>query len=712
MATLIKSVSFQNFYNYYGSFEQNIYRFKEGINIVNADNNMGKSKFYNGILWILKDTVYDSDLKRMVNASSSFQKMASGKALNEETNFIVGVNITFVENVDKYSVSKIVQFKKNGDSWKTNEKLEILQTIDNRDIPVLDVAEKGKIVQKIIPVELMNYALLQGESMEQLVDLSSHNGLSSTIEVLAGIRNLVEICDISKDLSQKAKKFSNEKEKEINSTNNKVTELIKERETLESRIDSTTTQIEIYKTELSEAKKNKDTLEARLLNAQNREKFRGIQKTLQIEIDKLKEKKNGSEKNITTLLFSENSPWLLMGLQYQISLFDQRRQNLTSEIATQKAMDNSIKLPENSPDIPSLQRMLRTEICEVCGRPATINSEHWKHIKMVMERPINKENTNKNEFSSFYSGIQTTVGSFSLSIPKIAQAIQEYRDELDTIDEVINRKEEEKETAKLEFLNAGGSDNNADVTDRQNISDYTLAEKTIEKKDEDIKKAEKFTKDWNARLKQIEEEIKSINTNSEIESYRNFRDTMCCIESIFLNSKDRIFNEILKLLEINANTKYSELTQGNLSEGGKLNFSKQADGTVQVSIKNINDGELTGLGTGFQRMKQLSIIMAIISSKIGNKQFDYPFISDAPFSEFGDNFINNFFKIAPNVFMQSIIFIKELYDTNSENFLNDLGNRILQKMENGDIPGTFYVNVIEEKADTTNLVTKNKCYKV
>jgi DNA sulfur modification protein DndD len=47
-----------NFYNYYGSFEQNTYRFREGINIVNADNNMGKSKFYNGILRILKDEVH------------------------------------------------------------------------------------------------------------------------------------------------------------------------------------------------------------------------------------------------------------------------------------------------------------------------------------------------------------------------------------------------------------------------------------------------------------------------------------------------------------------------------------------------------------------------------------------------------------------------------------------------------------------------------
>ena len=51
MATIIKSVSFENFYNYYGDFIQNEYEFTTGINIVNADNNMGKSKFYNGFMW-------------------------------------------------------------------------------------------------------------------------------------------------------------------------------------------------------------------------------------------------------------------------------------------------------------------------------------------------------------------------------------------------------------------------------------------------------------------------------------------------------------------------------------------------------------------------------------------------------------------------------------------------------------------------------------
>ena len=93
-----------------------------------------------------------------------------------------------------------------------------------------------------------------------------------------------------------------------------------------------------------------------------------------------------------------------------------------------------------------------------------------------------------------------------------------------------------------------------------------------------------------------------------------------------------------------------------------------------------------------------------------NQQFDYPFISDAPFSEFGDNFVYNFFKIAPQVFTQSIILIKDLYDPNSVDYLNDKGSKILEKMKKSEIRGTFYINVVEEKADATNLVTKNKCY--
>lgn len=718
MATIIQSIGFQNFYNYYGSFQDNTYNFERGINIINADNNMGKTKFYNGILWVLKKIVYDSDEKRMIGENSSprldtnyYHKMASKKALTEGNNFDMGVNIVFAENGNKYSVQKMVQFTRVNSRWNTNEKLDIIQTINNRDIPINDITDKDRIINKLIPSEVINYALLQGESMEELVDLSSHDGLSSTIEALAGIRNLIEMNNLSMSLSARANKLFTDKQREINSANQTITDLINKREELEDRVNKIQDEIETYKTELSKAIEIKENLEAILLNATNREKFRGLIDKFDDDLAKLEEEKSEKEKDITSMLFSESSPWLLMGLEEEIGVFDTKRQQLTSELAIQKAIDNPINLPEGSPDIPSLQRMVRNCWCEVCGRPAEKDSDAWKHIKMVLERPTANNNPNKNNFETFYSSIQRNVGSFSLSIPQIKTNIEKYHNHIDTLQQSINSKEYERERAKNELLNAGGSIVVSDSDDRKNIADHTFAEQQIYQNEKSIAEAESNIRDIKVRLEQINSQIMKHSSNEKIENFRNFKNLMAAVEQMFNNCKERIFDEILESLEVNANQKYEELTKGNLSSGGRLAFNKQENGTVRVSIKNIYDGELTGLGTGFQRMKQLSIVMAIISSKIGNKRFDYPFIADAPFSEFGDNFINNFFNIAPKVFTQSIILIKELYDPRTSNYLNDLGNTILEKMNNGEIPGTFYVNFLKEKADPTNLITLHKRYK-
>jgi DNA sulfur modification protein DndD len=712
MATIIKSVSFLNFYNYYGSFEQNTYRFKEGVNIVNADNNMGKSKFYNGILWMLKDEVYDSDKKQIESAKASFSKMASAKAKAEETEFDMGIKIEFEEGNINYSVSKIVHCRKRSIDWDFVERSDVFETANGRTIPIQDIEDKKKRIQKIIPIELRNYALLQGESMERLVDLSSRAGLSSTIETLAGISNLIGICSICGDLSKRAKKLSKEKNEETSQNKEMTEKLNTEIAMLEGYIDNHKSQIEKFKEEQSKAQAKKDELEALQLNAAKREKFREIQRQLQEKINELKNKKKKAEKDITSLLFTSNIPWLLMNLENTIDLFGENRDKLNKDLTLQSvSKDPKILLPEGSPDIPSLKRMVEKCWCEVCNREAPKESAAWKHIKLIMERPRNTININTNDFSTFYGNIQKTVGSFLLNIPEIPMEIEKYRNKLSDIDVLISEKENEYETAKQEFMSAGGNQNESSNTDKRNIDDHSLAERTIADTKRKIEQANEQIARWEINIQQKEEKLGQINKSTENERYQNFKDMMSCVETMFLNSKERIFDNILNSLEVKANQKYGELTAGNQVAGGRLCFKKQEDNTIQVSIRNINDNELTGLGTGFQRMKQLSIVMAIISSRIGNQHFDFPFISDAPFSEFGDNFIYNFFKIAPQVFNQSIILIKDLYDPKSDNYLNEKGNKILKKMINGEIEGTFYVNVVEEKADATNLVTNNKCYK-
>ena len=118
MGTIIKSIGFQNFYNYYGSYEENTYTFKEGINIINADNNMGKSKFYNGFLWVLDDQVYDSDDKRYYPVDdSSFYKMMSRKASHENIDLDMGVVVVYESDGVIYKVTKQVHCKKEDEKW-------------------------------------------------------------------------------------------------------------------------------------------------------------------------------------------------------------------------------------------------------------------------------------------------------------------------------------------------------------------------------------------------------------------------------------------------------------------------------------------------------------------------------------------------------------------------------------------------------------------
>lgn len=160
-----------------------------------------------------------------------------------------------------------------------------------------------------------------------------------------------------------------------------------------------------------------------------------------------------------------------------------------------------------------------------------------------------------------------------------------------------------------------------------------------------------------------------------------------------------------------SNEYYRLLTEGNNVIGGTMRFEKTSYDSIEVKVINDKGDELSGASEGFQRMKKIAVIMAIISSKVGEKKFNYPFIADAPFSAFGKNFINNFFKTVPSVFTQSIILIKDLYDPKNEMYLTNEGHEVLEKMRNGEIEGTFYVNYVEEEVDQTELETKIIVYK-
>ena len=590
--------------------------------------------------------------------------------------------------------------------------MSVLKKENNADIPVLDKDEQMDIINKVfIPLSIRNYALLQGESMDRLVDLSSKKALSDTIDTLAGISILKGICDTSCKMAKMADSLYQTKDSE-NSKNDTAKQREKAKRTaFIQNIEKLKEEIEAAKDEFNAAKRKKEELDAYISNSTKRIEIRSKLDANTIAIKDAKKNIDDIEMSITKRLFDEENPWLLMGMQDELEVFDAKREKYIGELA--RMNDDGalvIMLPEGSPDTSSLERMLKTEVCEVCGQRAHKGSGAWNHIKMILDRP-KKISTTRNDFKDFYGMLQKSASSYLMSIPRLGSKIEDVKVRLDKMKDDLDELEEKKNDIFTELNNAGGNADNSEYNDRNIVADYHRVNSVITEKENEINGKNKMVAKMEDALAAINQKLSSYKKAADVEKYEEFAQVLAKINTVIEETKDDIFGRTIEALAQNANEKYKALTSGNQSSGGILDFQRDHD-IVNVTIRDVNNGEITGLGTGFQRMKQLAIVMAVISSKIGDeKMFDYPFISDAPFSEFGENFINNFFAVAPEVFSQSIIMIKELYDPNADDLLTPFGRRILDKMNKGQIRGTFYVNVIEEKADTTGLVTTHKCYK-
>lgn len=710
MGTLIKSIAFENFYNYYGSYNENLYEFMDGINIINADNNMGKSKFYNGFLWILKDKVYDSDDKNFWDAAASYERMASAKAKREETSFAMGVRIIYENEGITYTVERRVRFTKEDDGWKTTPTLSVSRLDIDGDLPILDIDKQQEAIRCMIPADMEKYAMLQGESMETIVDLSTKDGLKETITQLADISNVIDMCTMAEHLASRALRDAREVERKNTKAGSDLAAKQAKRDEYQTWIDDTNIKLSQAQKELNEAKIVKEECGKEIASTSKRAKLRAEYDREQETLDKMQKEKTEKALSVTRRLFDENSPWVLLGLKDEIDNFD------TNRLAYQNAKRDSeirhnpeILLPEGSPDALSLERMLKTMVCEVCGRSLRDDPEAYAHVKSVLERPIRPMHASQDSLSQFFSSLQNFAGGYVRTIPLINEEFEAF---LDSIDELDAKIEEQRRLVDNKFneLMAYGVREHTEDEDTITLNKYTQAGNKIKQLETDIREFSSKIQIWSQLRDKLIREINEQQGNSDVDKAKHFAETICKISQLFEATKERIFRQIVDRLQEEANSMYSRLTEGNQTSGGTLRFDRQDDGTVRVRVMAASGEELTGNGTGFQRMKQLAIVMSIISSRVGNKHFNYPFISDAPFSEFSFNFINNFFNIAPNVFTQSIIMIKDLYDPKRPNYITPDGEKILDRMTKGEMKGTFYVNYMESRSDASDMVTKKLCY--
>ncbi|QHT68700.1 AAA family ATPase [Rhodocytophaga rosea] len=714
MSTIINSISLCNFYNYYGDYDKNIYEFNAGLNIIVADNGAGKSKLFNGFSWILNDKVFDSDSKEYANIENSMVKMISDKAKDEtqvDEEVKCGVKINFSDDKYEYQVEKSLWGKRIAERSVTNTENWICNHSDTKvfvkDKMLLDFRsiydrdEKKQIINKLIRPEFRQYALLQGEEVDKIIDFSKTESLKKAIDTLSNISKIDSLITLSKYLAEKGEEDLIKAKKQQAKDKDEFDKRVRERESINKNLNQRRIELQKAQEELFKAKEERDQLINFISNAQGRQEIRNNQRIIKSKLTEINNTQSDFLNNLTDKFFDERSAWLLYNTKENGEKFLRLRERYLDKRKEKRIINNIRKgdksfltrLPEGSPDSYSLQKMLENEECFVCGRDAKKNSEPWQHIYKVLEAHTKPKDINleaKHDFTSFLDHLMLYSQSYYNQINRIEDDIKDDRKK-----DYQYRAQKLELQSKLEQLENEriGLIGSNDEDDQVVINRYGGAERRIQKYEGDIVRLEtdieRLTIDLENKNKEIDELSAAKLKNTLLER----EDIMKDIYRIAINTKERIFDKIIQKLETSANLYFKELTRENSVDGGIIRIIRYPGDTFAIEIRDQEDNKIFGLSEGFQRMKKLAVIMAIISSSDRGKM-DYPLIADAPLSAFGKGFIRGFFDKVPEVFHQSIVMVKDLYDRNTTNRLNDVGEDILEKVKIN--PGSFHLNEIDK----------------
>jgi hypothetical protein len=345
----------------------------------------------------------------------------------------------------------------------------------------------------------------------------------------------------------------------------------------------------------------------------------------------------------------------------------------------------------------SLDKMLHDGHCHVCNRKAEEGSEAWNYILKLKKRPSSKQNETplfKNDFKSFFEDIQLSSQPFTGKIGQVEESISNSIQKQDELKSRISRIDGKLKTNQIELKELLKSDDIDENTEKEKniLNSYEGAIKRATQAEERINRTTERIKELNKTIKGIDEELDKLRGVDVPVEYKNAYELLNDISISVSNTRERTFINMLKRLEEYSNKHFCNLIKYNEISGGILRFKQTVSDTIELDVVDEDENIVSGSSEGFQRMKKLAVVMAIISAK--GTGFNYPMFADAPLSTFGKGFIKSFFEEVPNVFPQSIILINNIYDSNAPNKLDDIGNDLLK---NNNHVSTLYLNEVNSR---------------
>jgi DNA sulfur modification protein DndD len=708
---IIKKLQIENYLCY---FDTKTFELSDGLNIILGENGEGKTKFFEAVDWLFNGENRELDF------------LVSAKKLKETEvgdTFRVQVSMTVEQYGMKIITKSFVAKKESENNCSTSSFM--LEGIEENGSGERTQVDGQALLDRIFPFQIRKYSMFKGEA--DLNIFESEDALANLINLFSDAKHYDKYSEKGAFLRQKAEravedsaKLDRKNQALYKKLESEIFQLLREKEKYTVHLNSTDEEIRKIEGNLQDAERhvsNADALEV-------------LNKRIKDLEDKISNLNSRIFENYTTLLFDDN--WILVNFESlhnefasKVYTHSKKRRELQSDFDKQKGiiegekkakaelLNNAVPLPIGVPSRPHMEEMLNEEICKVCNREAKKGTEAYefmmKRLKSYLESQVVEEDETEKDEHLFQFDYTNRLENLSISHEDNLKNLRLIRTQIkDLFKFNDDRKKDVKEL---------GEALEKEKTERERIlgNSSLAAEKLIDVLknyntwQRDLKNRNQDQLDYKTKLKNIDSELKlkkeekdKIETNSANSFLIKTRNILRDIETIFIDTKEKKFDEFIEKLQIKSNSFFKTINIDSFT--GTIVFNK-----LSRSNRTIVDVELQEDGRTFYKPNQslltsmhISILFAISELASEIKEDNFPMIFDAPTSSFGENKTAQFLNLIFETENQKILLLKDFLQTDK----HTKALSIKKEFENVKRNKAFWVK-LERPFDPNNLNTIN-----
>ena len=709
---IIRKIQIDNYLCYY---DTNPFVLSAGLNIILGENGEGKTKFFEAVDWLFNGE--NEDLELLVSA-----KKLSETEIGES--FRVRVSMTVEQYGDNKIITRSFVAKKERENQCSTSSF-MIEGIEENSLGERSQVDGAALLDRVFPFQIRKYSMFKGEA--DLNIFESDNALVNLINLFSEAKHYDKYSEKGTFLREKAEKAVEDSAKLDKKNANLYKKLEGEISLLEK--DKAKYEVHLNSTE-EEIRKIEGNLQLAASHVKNADALETLNKRIKDIEQKISFLNGQIDENYTTSLFDEN--WILVNFEpyhkefaKKVSEHSIKRRELQSEFDKEKGiklgekkakadlLNNAVPLPTGVPSKAHMEEMLKDEICKVCNREAKKGSNAYEfmmeRLKNYLESQVIDETEDEEDEPLFKLDYTNRLENLSISHEDNLKNLRSIRTKIKELFEFNNdrKKEieelnEQLEKEKLERERILGNSSIAEEKLIDVLKNYNAWQDDLKNRNRDQLRYTSEYEKLEAQLKIKKEEKDKIDTDSANSFLIKTRNILRDIETIFLDTKEKKFDEFIEKLQSKSNNFFTKINIDAFT--GTIVFIKRN----KIS-RTIVEVELQEDGRVFYKPNQslltsmhISILFAISELATETKEENFPMIFDAPTSSFGENKTAQFLNLIYETENQKILLIKDFLNTDK----TTKALSIKKEFESVRRDKAFWVK-LERPFDPNNLKTIN-----